>query len=339
MHRSFAVGSAPAGPRGLAVVSLVACATVLAAVAGGCDKKPSKPSPAADAEGAGAGAATVGGPSADAGQRAVSLMLSLGSLAEVDDVIGAEWKGDDTSEEVERLLQRAGGQIEAFISIPSVDKSGYQWPRDASRAIQLTRQFYVASVLVYLDAERCLHKKDAEGAARRLAALVRMCRYFGEYAYDSDSWIVAAEVLGRSQVIFIRDPKAIKTAAWRTELAHEVDKVDPRNPLGLRTAVVEDLTVWRDYLLRAEKVPLFRGGTIDLSLIGRKEREKMAADLLAIREELGTNLANLDLDAIFATLSKLRSSQVYRVLPAMGQISAARTLAFTALARMRAAAM
>lgn len=336
MRHLFAIGSALMKPRGMAAVVLGASVGALGAGVGGCEKKVSK---APEAEGAGASSAAVADPNADAGQRAVSLMLSLGSLAEVDDVYGAEWRGDDTAEEVEQLLQRAGGQIEAFISIPSVDKSGYQWPRDAGRAIQLTRQFYVASVLVYLDAERCLHKKDAEGAARRLAALVRMCRYFGEYAYDSDSWIVAAEVLGRSQVIFIRDPKAIKTASWRTELAHEVDKVDPRNPLGLRTAVVEDLTVWRDYLLRAEKVPLFRGGTLDLSQIGRKEREKMAADLLAIREELGTNINNLDLDALFATLSKLRSSQVYRVLPAMGQISAARTLAFTALARMRAAAM
>lgn len=300
-----------------------------------CSKQP--------ADKADTGAATpadaTGDPTKDAGLRAVSVMLALGSMVDLDKVSEMTWDAADPDEEVVQTLRRVGGKIEEFIAIPSVDRAGYEWPKEPTRVAALTKQFLSATRLVRLDAERCLGEKNPDGAARRMAAVVRMTRYFSECRYGADTWSAAAFVLSWAPEPVYRDANAIKRAAWRTELAREVDMIDGRNPLGLREAVLEDLTIWRDHLLRGENVTLYSGRILELGLIGKKEREKMAADLLAVKEELAASMMNIDLDAMFRALSKLKSSQVWRVMPSLQILAELRGQAMVGLAKLRAAAM
>lgn len=89
------------------------------------------------------------------------------------------------------------------------------------------------------DAERALAAKDLDGAAQRVAAMIRMGRHINQHGESMIEWMVGGAVASMGTGV-VKDHPELVQAAWKTDIQQAIGEATPGDPLGIKRVLVAE---------------------------------------------------------------------------------------------------
>lgn len=272
-------------------MAMVAAAGLIAAP--GCDQKP------------GSGATPGGGSAAGAGTGATSDANAADVYVASTDRFGKELLDAVAKDQsADALLVAHAADIEALVDATKLERCdfGTDWSQGLNAMMPHLGKVRGLARVLRADTSRLLAAGDADGAAKRIAAMLRMANQVGRGGRTTIELLVAAAV-GAMAAEFITANPALAKAAWKTDIQQAIVEVERDGVLNSPAIIGAELEL-TSTSLRQNKVPdMSSMGGKNWPMIDQAERDAAASKLEAMRNDVIAAWSAPDAVSRLATLA------------------------------------